>query len=47
MIEDERGPASVADDIRSQGAQRLPKQADLRVWVIIVAIILFLAWLML
>jgi hypothetical protein len=39
MIEDERGPQSIADDIRSQGAQRLPKQIDLHVWAIIVLII--------
>jgi hypothetical protein len=46
VIEDELGPQSVADDIRSQGAQRTPREFDVRVWVVII-IILAVLWIML
>jgi hypothetical protein len=46
MIEDERGPVSIADDIRSHGAQRMPREFDIRVWIVIAVIIGLLIWLL-
>jgi hypothetical protein len=39
LIEDEMGPASVSDDIRSQGAQRMPREFSIGVWIVIAIII--------
>jgi hypothetical protein len=43
MIEDEFGPKSVADDIRSQSAKPMPREFNIRVWIIIAIIIMLLA----
>jgi hypothetical protein len=42
MIEDEFGPRSVADDIRSQSARPMPREFHIRVWIIIAVIIALL-----
>jgi hypothetical protein len=34
----------VRDDIKSQSAMPVPKQFDVRVWIVIIAIIGLLAW---
>jgi hypothetical protein len=39
MTEDEFGPQSVADDIRSQGAQRMPREFHIGPWVAVAVII--------
>jgi hypothetical protein len=39
LIEDEMGPASVSDDIRSQSAQRMPREFHVGPWIVIAVII--------
>jgi hypothetical protein len=39
-------PSLRRSEIESQGGQRVPKQIDLRVWVVIVAVIMLLVWVM-
>jgi hypothetical protein len=49
MIEDEFGPKSVSDDIRSQGARPVPREinvGELVVVVIVVAVTAILIWLL-
>ena len=45
MIEDERGPPSIADDIRSQSARPMPKEIHVgELVVVVVVIVILLVW---
>jgi hypothetical protein len=46
MIEDELGPPSIADDIRSQGAMPAPREFHIGPWIVIAVIIGLLIWLL-
>jgi hypothetical protein len=46
MIEDELGPQSVADDIRSQGAMPVPREFHVGPWIVIGLIFVLLVWVM-
>jgi hypothetical protein len=40
-------PSPRQTEIESQGAQRVPKQVDIHVWIVIAIIIAVVAWVML
>ena len=39
MIEDELGPQSIADDIRSQTARPIPREFHVGEWIVIVVVV--------
>jgi hypothetical protein len=45
VIEDELGPPSVSDDIRSQSGMAPPYEFHVGPWIVIAVILAFLIWL--